>query len=462
MTILQGKTLIAGASGFIGQALLKKLQSDPQLSIVALSRQQPSVGHERLEWRQADIFSLKDIAQAMEGCDQVVYLVHSMLPSASLVQGTFYDLDLILADNFARAARQVGVKHVVYLGGLLPKEQNQLSWHLKSRLEVEQCLQSAAPRVTVLRAGMVIGQGGSSFAILRRLVQRLPLMLCPSWTSTLSQPIDLDDLLKVLHSCLTDESVQGHVWDVGGPKVMTYQEMMGAMATSLGKKTRMISVGAFSLNMSRFWVTFVTGAPKALVYPLVLSLRYAMLVREKARFPRTELMQTPFDESLKHWVNKVEGDVHAFHTPVVLKAPKHVRSVQRLVLPAGKDAAWVADEYFRWLPRFFSFIIRTQVEGTLCRFYFVTPKLTLLLLDKSVERSAPDRQLLYIRGGLLAREQGRGRLEFREVLERRHVMAAIHDFRPALPWIIYKWTQAVVHLIVMNAFGRHLQSIKEN
>lgn len=461
MTILQGKTLIAGASGFIGQALLKKLQSDPQLSIVALSRQQPQVGHERLEWRQADIFSLKDIAQAMEGCDQVVYLVHSMLPSASLVQGTFYDLDLILADNFARAARQVGVKHVVYLGGLLPKDQENLSWHLKSRLEVEQCLQSAAPRVTVLRAGMVIGQGGSSFAILRRLVQRLPVMLCPSWTSTLSQPIDLDDLLKVLHCCLTDENVQGKVWDVGGPRVMTYQEMMSSMATSLGKKPRMISVGAFSLNMSRFWVTMVTGAPKALVYPLVLSLRYAMLVRGKARFPREELMKTPFEESLSHWVSIVEGDVHAFHTPVVLKAPKHVRSVQRLVLPAGKDAAWVADEYFRWLPRFFSFIIRTQVEGTLCRFYFVVPKLTLLLLDKSVDRSSPDRQLLYIRGGLLAAEQGRGRLEFREVLERRHVMAAIHDFRPALPWIIYKWTQAVVHLIVMNAFGRHLKSIKE-
>ena len=117
------RLLIAGASGFIGQALLHKLQSDPQLSIVALSRQQPIVGHERLVWRQADIFSLKDIVQAMDGCDQVVYLVHSMLPSASLVQGTFYDLDLILADNFARAARQTGVKHVVYLGGLLPIEQ---------------------------------------------------------------------------------------------------------------------------------------------------------------------------------------------------------------------------------------------------------------------------------------------------------------------------------------------------
>jgi uncharacterized protein YbjT (DUF2867 family) len=455
------RLLIAGASGFIGQALLNKLQSDPNLSIVALSRQQPIVGHERLEWRQADIFSLKDIVQAMEGCDQVVYLVHSMLPSASLVQGTFYDLDLILADNFARAARQTGVKHVVYLGGLLPIEQGELSWHLKSRLEVEQCLQSAAPQVTVLRAGMVIGQGGSSFAILRRLVQRLPVMLCPSWTSTLSQPIDLDDLLNVLHCCLTEESVRGKVWDVGGPKVMTYQEMMAAMARSLGKKPVMISVGAFSLNMSRFWVTLVTGAPRALVYPLVLSLRYAMLVREKARFPRQDLMRTPFTESLTHWVNKVEGDVHAFHTPVVLKAPKHVRSVQRLVLPPGKDAAWVANEYFLWLPQFFSFIIRTRVEGTLCRFYFITPKLTLLLLDKSVERSTPDRQLLYIRGGLLAAEQGRGRLEFREVLERSHVMAAIHEFRPALPWIIYKWTQAVVHLIVMNAFGRHLQSIKE-
>ncbi|MBY0515295.1 MAG: NAD(P)H-binding protein [Bacteriovoracaceae bacterium] len=454
------RVFIAGASGFIGQALIQKLQEDESLSLVAMSRQKIASKHERLIWKQGDLFSLKDIAEALEGCDQAIYLVHSMLPSASLVQGTFYDLDLILADNFARACKLKKISHVVYLGGLMPEDQSQMSWHLKSRLEVEHCLEGCAPKITILRAGMVIGRGGSSFAILRRLIQRLPVMLCPSWTLTKAQPIDLEDLLSVIKCCMKDESVKGNIWDVGGPEVMTYQKMMSLMARSLSKSPRMISVGTFSLNMSRFWVTLVTGAPRALVYPLVLSLRYAMLVNQKRRFPRTELMQTTFNQSLEHWGKLSEGDVHAFHTPIVLRAPKHVRSVQRLILPKNKDALWVAEEYFKWLPQFFNFVIRIRIENQLCRFYLIHPKITLLLLEKSIERSSSDRQLLYIKGGLLAAEQGRGRLEFREVLDKKFVIAAIHDFRPALPWIIYKWTQAVVHLFVMNAFGRHLKEVK--
>ena len=138
-----------------------------------------------------------------------------------------------------------------------------------------------------------------------------------------------------------------------------------------------------------------------------------------------------------------------------------MRSVQRLVLPKGKTAEWVAEEYFLWLPRFFSFIIRTQVVGVTCRFYFIHPRFTLLLLEKSIERSQSDRQLLYIKGGLLASKQDRGRLEFREVLDKKYVLAAIHDFRPALPWMIYKWTQAIVHLAVMFAFGDHLKKVQK-
>ena len=120
---------------------------------------------------------------------------------------------------------------------------------------------------------------------------------------------------------------------------------------------------------------------------------------------------------------------------------------------------WVAHEYFLWLPRFFSFLIRIKLEGKCCTFYFLHPKLPLLVLEMAPERSTPDRQLMYIVGGFLAaRDQGRARLEFREVLNGRFILSAIHEFRPALPWIIYKWTQAVVHLIVMNAFGRHLRA----
>ena len=454
------KILIAGASGFVGKALIKSLEADASLSIVALSRQKHNVVHSRLEWRQADLFSLKDIAESMEGCDQAVYLVHSMLPSASLVQGTFYDLDLILADNFARAAKINKISHIIYLGGLLPRDQSHLSWHLKSRLEVEDCLRNAAPKLTVLRAGMVLGEGGSSFVIMRRLVERLPVMLCPSWTNTLAQTIDLNDLILVFKKCFSDPTVQGKTWDIGGNKILSYQQMMKLTADILNKKIPFFSINVFYPTLSWLWVTLITGAPKALVYPLVQSLKHSMLVREEARFPYLELTSTPIEESIKRLVSKKEEEVHAFQTPIVLKAPKHVRSVQRLPLPSGKDAAWVADEYFKWLPVFLSFIIKTKVRNRLCIFYFLHPKITLLLLEKSIDRSTNDRQLLYIKGGLLAAKQTRARLEFREVLDKKYIIAGIHDFRPALPWIAYKYTQAVAHLIVMKSFGRHLKKLK--
>lgn len=455
------RILIAGASGFVGKALVKKLESNTNLSIVALSRQKLNVNHPRLEWKQADLFSLKDISEAVQDCDQIVYLVHSMLPSASLVQAKFYDLDLILADNLARAAKKNKVEHILYLGGLLPKDQSNLSWHLKSRMEVEQCLAGAAPKLTVLRAGMILGEGGSSFVMMRRLVSRLPIMICPRWTLNKTQTIDLNDLTSVIQKCLTDSTVQGHTWDLGGTEVFNYQEMLKMTAETMNKKTIFFNVQAFSPGLSKFWISIISGAPKELVYPLVLSLIHTFNIRKEARFPYPELICTPVRESLKRLISKKEDVVHAFQTPIVLKAPKHVRSVQRLPLPRNKNAQWVADEYFRWLPKFFSFIIKIEIKNTNCNFYFLTPKISLLNLEKSIERSSPDRHLLYIKGGLLAAKQERARLEFREVLNKQFIIAAIHDYRPALPWYIYKFTQALIHLFVMKSFGQHLKNIND-
>ncbi|MBC7712454.1 MAG: NAD(P)H-binding protein [Rhizobacter sp.] len=451
------RILIAGASGFIGQNLLKRLDLDTNLSIVALSRQKTIVSHERLEWRQADLFSLKDITIAMQGCDQVVYLVHSMLPSASLVQGKFYDLDLILADNFARAAKNHRVSHIVYLGGLLPEDKTDLSWHLKSRYEVEKILKAAAPKVTVLRAGMVLGANGSSFVIMKRLVERLPVMICPSWTDSVAQTIDVHDLISVLRECLVNPEVQGQTWDVGGKEVMTYLELMKLTADVFNRPVKFLKINLFSPHVSRFWVSLVTGAPKALVYPLIQSLKHSMLVRPDRRFPKPELMSTPIRKSIERIVNVESKEVHAFQLHPIKNVTRSARSVQRLLLPPGKDALWVAEEYFKWLPRFFSFIIKTKITGNFCYFYFIHPKIVLLILEKNIDISRPDRQLLYVRGGLLSGKQERARLEFREVMNKKYIIAGIHDFRPSLPWYIYRYTQALVHLFVMKSFGIHLR-----
>jgi uncharacterized protein YbjT (DUF2867 family) len=446
------KILIAGASGFIGHALIQKLLLQEDIEIVGISRGHKTSDHPRLTWKKCDLFSLKDTSDVMEGCETAYYLVHSMLPSASLSQGAFYDFDLIMADNFVRAASVHKLKHIIYLGGMIPYAED-LSWHLKSRLEVEETFRNSSIKTTALRAGLIIGPHGSSFTILERLIRRLPIMICPTWTNTLSQPIALKDIIKALCRVLMDESIQGKIYDVGGPEIITYQGLIKKAGQIIKKNSTMITLNIIPLALSRFWVSLVTGVPKKLVYPLVLSLRYQMLAGIEYVWPYPEDLSTSLDEALA--LSLVDQEKQAFkgHIP----AEKDVRSIQRLVLPPGRSAEWVATEYFNWLPTFFSTLVRVALEGDRCTFYLFDPSIKLLILEKSPERSSPDRQLLYIVGGLLSAKQVRGRLEFREVLDRKYVMAAIHEFRPALPWFIYRWTQALMHLIVMRAFGEHLK-----
>lgn len=446
------KILIAGASGFIGRAVIQRLLEFPDIEIVALSRSPKKSHHPRLEWRTCDLFSLKDITLGMEGSEEAYYLVHSMLPSASLSQGTFYDFDLIMADNFLRAAHKNHLKHIIYLGGMIPWTDD-LSWHLKSRLEVEETFKNSSIKTTVLRAGLIIGPNGSSFTILKRLIERLPILICPTWTKTLSQPTALKDVIKVLERSLFDEKVKGQVYDIGGPEIVTYQDLMLKTAKQVKKNPPLLTLNVIPLGLSRFWVTLITGVPRNLVYPLVLSLRHEMKADPSRLWPHSEDLKTSLDEALSFSMKEENPEAFKGHVP----AARDVRSIQRLVLPPGRNAEWVAEEYFNWLPTFFSTLVKVYLEGDRCTFYLFHPSIKILILEKSRERSAPDRQLLYVIGGLLAADARRGRLEFREVLDRKYVMAALHEFRPSLPWFVYKWTQALVHLIVMKAFSEHLK-----
>ena len=446
------KILIAGASGFIGHALIENLLKDETIEIVGLSRGHKTSTHPRLTWKKCDLFSLKDINEAMLGCETAYYLVHSMLPSASLSQGTFYDFDLIMADNFIRAAVIHKLNHIIYLGGMIP-EADDLSWHLRSRLEVEETFRHSDIKTTVMRAGLIIGPNGSSFTILERLVKRLPLMIAPSWTETKSQPVALRDVITVLTRVLKDDSIQGKIYDIGGPEIVTYQGLIKKVGMKVRMKPTILTLNIIPLGISRFWVTLITRVPKKLVYPLVLSLKHEMLAAPQHKYPHPEDLQTTLDESLD--LSVIDDGEPSFKGYV--PEQKDVRSIQRLVLPEGRNAEWVALEYFNWLPTFFSTLVKVQLDGERCTFYLFDPKIKILILERSVERSSPDRQLLYIIGGLLSAKQERGRLEFREVLDRRYVMAAIHEFRPSLPWFVYKWTQAIVHAFVMLAFGEHLK-----
>ena len=466
---------IAGASGFVGTALRKMLQPDYHIVALTRSPNRANMHHpdDPTEWRLCDLFSLSDVIKALEGVDYAYYLVHSMLPSSRLTQANFMDLDLLLGDNFGRAAQANQLSQIVYLGGLLPEEEPEenLSRHLRSRLEVEKCLYDFDTPVTSLRAGLIVGQGGSSLRMMVKLVQRLPIMVLPSWTLKQTQPIALQDVMKAMRLALGNTQYYNQAYDIGGPEVMTYRGMMERTAKMMNRKRFMLPVPLVSPTLSKYWVVSFSGSSMALTGPLVESLRHNMVVRDNPL--QRELSQfglKPFEAALRESLNE-EGKeypnprkAHRKKDDEIIKQASYVRSVQRLPLPESKDAYWVAREYLRWLPHFVWPFLRVVVshEGEIY-FYFWPLREPLLQLRFQADQSPRGRQLFLIVGGFLAQvEAGEfGRLEFREVLQKRHIIAAIHDFRPRLPWYLYNASQALVHLLVMIGYRKHLRRLSQ-
>lgn len=451
---------IAGASGFVGRALIRRLQG--KYRVIALGRHPPAEarrdGDSAVEWRSCDLYSLRDAEQALAGCDAAVYLVHSMSPSARLTQARFEDADLILADNFARAAEKNRLKQIVYVGGILPA-QAELSRHLASRLEVERALGSGAAALTALRAGLVIGAGGSSFQILQRLVERLPVMICPAWTRSLTQPVALEDLLLALEGVLFKREFYGRTLDISGPDVLSYAELIRRTGLALGLRRWLWPVPFFSPRLSVLWVRLFSGANRELIAPLVESLKHDMLAKPDPLVRKLKLANIPADEALRSAVAgaALPAPVRTAQRQRQYQASRTVRSVQRLPLPAGSDARWVARRYPVWLKRFLRPFLKVDLDRSgRTRIGLRFMQRPLLELNFAESRSAADRQLFYISGGLLARSGGRDRLEFRETPDGASILAAIHDFEPALPWPIYNLTQARAHLFVMHSFARYL------
>ena len=472
--------VIAGATGFVGKELCQTLAK--QHRVIAMTRRarlEPDANDltgaaNGIFWRSANLFSLLEVERAMAGADVAVYLVHSMLPSSRLTQGNFADLDVILADNFARAAKLKGVKRLVYLGGIIPR--GILSPHLHSRREVEQVLAAQGVPLVTLRAGLVIGANSSSFRIMEHLVGRLPLMICPKWTTTRCQPIALGDVTEVLEKVILDDGLAPGHYDIGGPDILSYVDMMGQVAKELRVKRYFLRVPFITRWLSRLWVSTVTGTTKALVYPLIESLEHDMVAEGVHLQDRYALTPKSFSHALQialqpsfRVMPKPTAEVAGSPPQSPNNMPPTVISVQRLPLASCQLVSGIASEYAAWLPKFLSPILKIETTpGGQLQFFLQPalsfgPKWLLLELTYSESRSSRTRQLYYITGGLLVRRPqpnavaARGRLEFRAIPGAQQCLAAVLDFRPSLPWWLYRISQAQVHVLVMRFFKRHLQ-----
>lgn len=459
------RVVIAGGSGFVGQALAQELKLECTVSV--LSRSGTSADPE-VRGHSADLFSLLQTERAVNGHDVAVYLVHSMNPTARLTQAHFEDLDLIMADNFARACALAGIKHIVYLGGLIP-ENTTLSRHLESRLETERALAAHGTPVTAVRAGLILGGAGSSFRILLNVVKRLPVMVVPQWTRSLTQPVALRDAVRTISQLLKStpgSASSTRVVNIGGPDVLSYQELMRRTAKAMGRTLRILTVPINSYTLSRIWVQLFSGASAALVKPLVESLKDSMLAQPNHLGKSGVDCDTALGQAIQeaHAADSVKRkrkrSQRMTARPPRKRRSRDVRSIQRLPLPRGKTARWASRRYAIWLDKVTGPLLAISFDRRADILSFRVGPILLLELALATNRSSPDRVLFYITDGILLRQSktadSPGRLEFRSVFDGEFLLAAIHDFRPGLPWAIYNLSQARIHLFVMWSFARHL------
>ncbi|OXM16209.1 NAD(P)H-binding protein [Paenibacillus herberti] len=479
---------LTGASGYIGSHLLKRLEEDAD--IIAISRNtDASKNCSQVEWRSCDFFSQEQALEALRGADIAFYLIHSMLPSAKLTQGSFEDMDAILAAHFARAAAQNGIRQIIYLSGMIPAglPENDLSRHLRSRLEVERILGSFGVPVTTIRAGLIVGPEGSSYPILSKLVRRLPIMVMPSWTRTKTHPVALTDVLDALTASIGRAEVMGRFIDVGGPDIMSYGQLLRETGELMGLKRIMIPFPFPTIKLSRLWISLITGAPKAISYPLVESLAHPMVASKENEVDGISKGSISYREAakqaLEQEMKKQKAQAHSSQSPLAqeqadsspnsepaiskkLKALKSdVRSVQRFTLPPGKNADWAGKHYVNWLSNAFKpFIYAEHAENEIIRIRVRPLRKPVLELSYARELSSAHRSVYRITGGCFAltAEAPDGRLEFTQLPESQDCLAAIHDYMPALPWLLYKYGQAKIHLIVMYAYGRRLKRLASN
>ena len=451
---------VAGANGFVGTHVVRALQDN--FRAVALGRSPNAAANtSHVEYRVCDLFSLGSTRAALEGVDVAVYLVHSMMPSSRLFQGDFHDTDLLLADNFQKACVHAGVKRIVYLGGLVPGS-GYVSPHLQSRLEVEGVLQSSGIPVTCLRAGMVVGPGGSSFEILRSLVHTLPWMILPQWTRSAGQAVFIDDVVDVVMASISDPDFAGQTFDLVNGESLTYEDLLRQTATALGKKRHMVRVPLNSTGFSKRWVQLFSGASHELISPLIDSLQCDLPQLQPrpqiARFIRYPTYASMAAETLKR------AELAPLRRAGGTRSTQHstVRSIQRLPSMPDEDAPFIAREYTRWLPKFFRAFIGVDRDNHSARvtFKLSVVNMPLLVLDLVHEEGEDAREKFHIVGGVLSKTTNTGWLEFRQIANRHYTLAAVHGFVPALPWLIYIASQAPVHAWAMHAFGRHLERLK--
>ncbi len=294
-----GTCLVFGASGYIGTNLTPLLR-DAGRPVRASSRNVEVL--EGRQWQdvelvEADALDPPSLDAALQGIDTAYYLVHSMAAGRN-----FPELDAKAARNFAAAAQRQGVRRIVYLGGLLPDDAPD-SAHLRSREETGDILRAGTVPVTEIRAGMIIGPGSAAWEVIRDLVNHLPVMITPRWVASRSTPIALENLLHYLSEVASFEETANEIYDVGGPDVLTYTEIMRRYGVLVGRKPFIIPVPVLTPRLSSYWLRLVTTVPTDIARALIDGLSHDVIATDDRLAKLIPQRLLGFDEAAQAALN---------------------------------------------------------------------------------------------------------------------------------------------------------------
>ncbi len=298
--------LVTGATGYIGGRLVPQLlEAGYRVRVLVRNpeRLQGRAWADQVEVATGDVFAPETLPAAMANVASAYYLIHSMSGAAD-----FQERDKVAARNFATAAKDAGVEHVVYLGGLGDPDEEDLSVHLRSRHETGDVLREHGPTVTELRAAVIVGSGSASFEMIRNLAERVPVMVCPRWVFTRIQPIGIADVMRYLVSALALDACRGRIIQIGGADVMTYGEMMTGYAEARGLRRWLVPVPVLSPRLSSYWVHWVTPIPADIARPLIDGLKNEVIARDDSAaecFP--EIEPIGYDEAVRRTLAKLDA-----------------------------------------------------------------------------------------------------------------------------------------------------------
>ncbi len=375
----------------------------------------------------------------MEGVDTAIYLVHSMMPNAKLTQANFEDMDALLADNFARAAKKQGVRHIVFMSGLIPNE-DKLSAHLRSRLECEKILGSYGIPVSTLRAGLIIGAKGSSYPILKRLVERLPGMVLPSWAYNMIAPVSINDVINKLALLVERTPQHNESFDITGPEIMNYKELIQRTAVVLNKRLPIVDLPIIPIWVSRYWVQLISKVPKEMVYPLMNSLVHDMIPQPERTHPDISIGEMTYEESVQQALDE-ENEMNENQNKSKKSSKTYAKFINNITLHLINGTI-NENEFNISLPFTNQFILK---------------------MERDMQDSSKDMIVYKIVGGNLALSNngGNARFEFRRILDSNEAIIALQEYEPTLPWSVYKFTQANIHKSVMELFVNHMNNLAD-